>query len=161
MPSWTNDCPAYCCPSLGLGNAAGAGILEEDVWGALEIEQELQDVRAHDFPGYCWPSLGLGNAAGAGILEGDVWGGHWKSSNTCGCMIFLATVGPLWGSEIPAGAGILEGDVWGALRSEQHVRNHDCPGYCWPSLGLGNAAGAGILEGDVWGGTGNRATRAA
>ena len=65
-------------------------------------------------------------------------------------MIFLATVGPLWGSEIPAGAGILEGDVWEALKIEQHVRLHDSPGYCWPSLGLGNAAGAGVLEADVW-----------
>ena len=44
-------------------------------------------------------------------------------------MILQATVGPLWGSEIPAGAGILEGGVWEALRSEQHVCAHDFPGY--------------------------------
>jgi len=36
-------------------------------------------------------------------------------------MIPTATVGPLWGSEIPAGAGTLEGDVWGAMNIERYV----------------------------------------
>ena len=35
---WGDDCPAYCWPSLGLGNTAGDRILEGDVWRALKIE---------------------------------------------------------------------------------------------------------------------------
>ena len=38
MPSPNHDSPAYCRPSLGLGNPARAEILEGDVWGALKIE---------------------------------------------------------------------------------------------------------------------------
>ena len=34
MPSCPHDFPAYCWPSLGLGNTAGAETLEGDVWGA-------------------------------------------------------------------------------------------------------------------------------
>ena len=54
-PSHVNECPAYCWPSLGLGdgNTAGAEILEGDVWGALKIEH------AFDSNGYCRASLGL------------------------------------------------------------------------------------------------------
>ena len=66
------DCPAYCWPSLGLGNTAGAEILEGDVWGALKSQKYLGPW-GYDCPAYCRPSLGLGNTAGAEILEGDVW----------------------------------------------------------------------------------------
>ena len=71
MPSWTNDSPASCWPSLGLGNTAGAEILEGDVWRALK---SLKSKLVHNCPAYCWSSLGLGNTARAEILEGDVWG---------------------------------------------------------------------------------------
>ena len=36
-----HDFPTYCWPFLGLGNIAGAEILEEDVWGALKIEHAV------------------------------------------------------------------------------------------------------------------------
>ena len=71
MQSLTNDSNSYSCPSLGLGNPAGAGILEGDVLGALKIEQH---VGAHDSSSYCRPSLGLGSPARADSLDGDVWG---------------------------------------------------------------------------------------
>ena len=48
---------------MGLGNTAGAEILQGDVWRAC----------VYDCPAYCWPSLELGNTAGAEILQGDVW----------------------------------------------------------------------------------------
>ena len=38
MPSLGHDSNASWWPSLGLGNTAGAEILEGDVWGALKIE---------------------------------------------------------------------------------------------------------------------------
>ena len=41
VPSLSNDSNSYCCPSLGLGNTAGAEILEGDVWGALKIEHAV------------------------------------------------------------------------------------------------------------------------
>ena len=41
LPLWRHDCPAYCWPSLGLGNPAKAEILEGDVWGALKIEHHV------------------------------------------------------------------------------------------------------------------------
>ena len=34
-----DDSPAYCWPSLGLGNTAGAEILEGDVWRALKSKK--------------------------------------------------------------------------------------------------------------------------
>ena len=37
--SCPHDCPAYCCPSLGLGNTAGAETLAGDVWGALKSKK--------------------------------------------------------------------------------------------------------------------------
>ena len=36
VTSLADDCPAYCWPSLGLGNIAGAEILEGDVCRALK-----------------------------------------------------------------------------------------------------------------------------
>ena len=39
-----HDSPAYCRPSLGLGNPARAEILEGDVWGALKIEHYVLPV---------------------------------------------------------------------------------------------------------------------
>ena len=33
------DSNGYCWPSLGLGNPAGAEVLEGDVWGALKSKQ--------------------------------------------------------------------------------------------------------------------------
>ena len=56
---------------MGLGNTAGAEILEGDVWGALKSSITWC---VYDCNGYCWPSLGLGNPARAEILEGTVWG---------------------------------------------------------------------------------------
>ena len=78
--------------------------------------------RDHHSNGYCCPFLGLGNTAGAEILEGDVWRATNAQHNLAGPMIHTATVGPLWGSEIPARAEILGGDVWGALKMEHHRR---------------------------------------
>jgi len=43
-------------------------------------------------------------------------GGTENGALRAGPMIVTATVGPLWGSEIPAGAEILGGAVWGALK---------------------------------------------
>ena len=57
-----------------------------------------------------------------------------------GPMIVPPTVGPLWGSEIPARAEILEGDVWRALNRSTTGQTNDSPGYCRPSLGLGNTS---------------------
>ena len=34
----------YCWPSLGLGNTAGAEILEGDVWGALTVEHAVRQL---------------------------------------------------------------------------------------------------------------------
>ena len=73
LTSCVYDCPAYWWPSLGLGNTAGAEILQEDVWRALQSVTDIVSC-VYDCPAYCWPSLGLGNTAGAEILEGDVWG---------------------------------------------------------------------------------------
>ena len=39
----SHDVPAYCWPSLGLRNTAGAEILEGDVWGALKIEHAVAE----------------------------------------------------------------------------------------------------------------------
>jgi len=50
--SQSRDVWGACRPSLGLGNPAGAEILEGDVWRALK---------------------NLGNPAGAEVLEGGVW----------------------------------------------------------------------------------------
>ena len=62
----------------------------------------------------------------------------------------MATVGPLWGSEIQP-----EPTTWSET-SGKHCKSsntwvYDCNGYFRPSLGLGNPARAEILEGDVWG----------
>ena len=59
-----------CWPSLGLGNTAGAEILEGDVW-STKIAALLGASMIP--PPTVAPSLGLGNLAGAGIREGDVW----------------------------------------------------------------------------------------
>ena len=79
LTSCVYDCPAYCRPSLGLGNTAGAEILEGDVWRALKICPFRRCFMI--FPSYCRPSLGLGNTARAEILEGDVWGAPTKSQH--------------------------------------------------------------------------------
>ena len=67
----------------------------------------------------------------------------------------MATVGPLWGSEIQP-----EPTSWSETSGE-HCKSsitcwvYDSPGYCrpslGPSLGLGNTARADNLERDVWG----------
>ena len=44
MPSLFSDANGYCCPSLGLGNAAGAEILEGDVWGAPKSQKHVAQV---------------------------------------------------------------------------------------------------------------------
>ena len=71
LTSRAHDGPAYCWPSLGLGNTAGAEILEGDVWRALKSVCDAVT------PRFKWllslSSLGLGNPAGAETLEGDVW----------------------------------------------------------------------------------------
>ena len=105
MTSCAYDFNGYCCPSLGLGNTAGAENLEGDVWRALnsvpaETSGEHQNLSmtswAHDFPSYCWLSLGLGNTADAEILG-------LESTKICPSrrfsMIVPPPVGPLWGSE--------------------------------------------------------------
>ena len=91
------DSPAYCRPSLGLGNTAGAEILEGDGWRALK-SQRLQ--QTNDSRISCRPSLGLGNTAGAEILEGDVWRALKIEQTHHGLMLVPPTVGPLWGPEI-------------------------------------------------------------
>ena len=93
-------------------------------------------------------------------------------------MIVPPTVGPLWGSEIQALSGIqgpTAGPLWGSEiqpepTSSSETSGEQCnrgncrggmifPGYCWPSLGLGNTARADILGGDVWGKRGNVVAR--
>ena len=39
IPSCAHDADGYWWPSLGLGNTAGADILEGDVWGAMKWKQ--------------------------------------------------------------------------------------------------------------------------
>ena len=39
---WADDSTGYCWPSPGLGNTAGAEILEGAVWGAFKIEHYVR-----------------------------------------------------------------------------------------------------------------------
>ena len=66
-------------------------------------------------------------------------------------MIFSATVGPLWGSEILPEPRSLRETSGGRCKSSITCCPHDFLSYCWPSLGLGNPARAEILDGAVWG----------
>ena len=70
-------------------------------------------------------------------------------------MIVPPTLGPLWGSETqpePRSSPVYDcpaeilGETSGSTENLSLTsRVHDCPAYCWPSLGLGNTAEAEIL----------------
>ena len=109
-----------CRPSLGLGNAARAEILEGDVWGALKIENRA--LRAATMI----VTATVGPLWGSEIQpEPTSWsetsGEHCKSSITYWVYDSPGSCRPSLGLGNPARAEILEGDVWGALKIEHYV----------------------------------------
>ena len=165
--------PAYCWPSLGLGNTAGAEILQGDVWDS-EIQPELKSCRetsgehrpapaavprTRSTGWICLRGLDLSPRARS-VFASSLC--EVKPGTSCWCpvlppyhrMLFPDRIVPptldsLWGSERQP-----------ELRSCRETSGkhcnllltscvHDCPAYCWRSLGIGHTAGAEILQGDV------------
>mgnify|MGYP005700220557 CR=1 FL=1 len=106
----------------------------------------------------CRPSLGLGNTSQSRDPGGRRLGSTKNAAHRARPMIHSATVGLFCGSEILARAEIL-------TSGEHHKRSipgkvNDSPGYCRPSLGLGNTSQSRDPGGRRLGSTKNAAHRA-
>ena len=140
LTSCVCDCPAYCWPSLGLGNTAGAEILPTLVPTVWPV---CLSVCLSTLVPTVWPVL-------ARLPP--------PSLPPCKCRnAYTPNAGsPLCG--IPQSSNFVASRRVPTLLHPfgEHCNLsltscvYDCPAYCWPSLGLGNTAGAEILQGDVW-----------